>query len=36
MGGELCMIRGRDINTILKHCKGALDMQTFTETESLE
>ena len=23
------MIRGRDINTLLDHCKGALDMQMF-------
>ena len=27
VGGVTIMIRGRDINTILKHCKSVLDMQ---------
>ena len=26
------MIRGRDINTDLSHCKSAIDMQIFTQT----
>ena len=30
MGGELCMIRDRDINTVLNHYKSAVDMQIFT------
>ena len=27
------MIRTRDINTVLNHCKSALDMQMFTYTD---
>ena len=26
------MIRGRDINTVVNHCKSTLDMQLFTQT----
>ena len=30
--GVTSMIRGRDINTVLNHCKNALDMQMLTSS----
>ena len=33
--GLLRMIRDRDINTVLNHCKNALDMQIFTLTDRM-